>query len=132
MAASRPASMNRLQGRSRARSPKPASGLNLALGGWLFASAWMFGYGTIGTDACNSVVVGALIFTTGLSAVGSLLGPALDIISLVSGLWTVASPWIFGYAAAEPAMWNSILVGTTVALLALRRGLLDARSSKGE
>ena len=103
---------------------KAGSGLTLALGGWLLASPWMFGYGTIGSGACNSVLVGALIFATGLGSAVSLMGRALTSVSLASGLWTAASPWIFGYAAGEPAKWNNILVGVAVACLALRRGLV--------
>ncbi len=94
---------------------RPQSGLLLALGGWLFASPWMFGYGSMGPAAINSVLVGVLIFITGSSAAVSLMGPALVSVSVMSGLWTVASPWIFGYAAAEVAMWNDILVGIAVA-----------------
>jgi SPW repeat len=102
-----------------------ANGLSLTLGGWLFASPWMFGYGEIGVDAWNSVVVGALIFFTGLSPVASLMGSALPGVILVSGVWTVASPWIFGYTADGPAMWNSILVGIALALVLLRRPAAD-------
>lgn len=85
----------------------------------------MFGYGTIGTDACNSVVVGALIFATGLSPFLSLGRSALTSVSLLCGFWTLASPWIFGYAAGKPATWNDVLVGLAVAFLAPRVGYGD-------
>jgi hypothetical protein len=97
---------------------KAASGINVVLGGWLVASPWVFGY--VGTSAAwNSVVIGALILIIGATRVVSLAGPFLARVNLVFGLWTIASPWIFGYAAGEPAMWNSIIVGTVVALMAI-------------
>jgi hypothetical protein len=99
---------------------QPASGLNLVLGGWLAASPWMFGYGAIGTDACNSVVAGALIFATGLSSFRSLGRPVLISVSLLCGFWTLASPWIFGYVDGKPATWNDLLIGLAVEFLALR------------
>lgn len=98
---------------------KTASGINLVLGAWLIASPWIFGYSTMGAAAWDSVVVGALIFLIALSRVVSLVGPAPARVNIVLGLWTIASPWIFGYAAGEPAMWNSVAVGIAVTLLAL-------------
>ncbi len=96
-----------------------ASGINLVLGAWLIASPWIFGYSAFTAGAWDSVVIGAIIFVIGLTRVVSLVGPALARVNVVLGLWTIASPWIFGYAGGEPAMWNSIVVGIVVALLAL-------------
>ncbi len=98
---------------------KTASGINLVLGAWLVASPWIFGYQSTGAGAWNSVVVGALILAIGLTRVVSLVGPGLARVNVVLGLWTIASPWIFGYAAGEPGMWNSVVVGIVVAILAL-------------
>jgi hypothetical protein len=102
-----------------ATQAKTASGINLLLGVWLVASAWIFLYDGSSAGAWNSVAVGALIFVIGLTRVVSLVGPLLARVNVVLGLWTIASPWIFGYAAAEPAMWNSVVVGIVVTLLAL-------------
>ena len=96
---------------------KTASGINLVLGAWLVASPWIFGFG--GPAGWNSVVVGGLIFIIALTRVVSLVGSALARVNLVLGLWTIASPWVYAYAGGEPAMWNSIVVGIVVALLAL-------------
>jgi SPW repeat len=102
---------------------RTASGINLVLGAWLIASPWIFGYyasaGPLSAGTWNSVVVGALILVIGLTRVVSLVGPGLARVNVVLGLWTIASPWIFGYAAGEPAMWNSIVVGIVITLLAL-------------
>jgi hypothetical protein len=97
---------------------KTASGINLVLGAWLVVSAWIFVYGIAGA-AWNSVVIGALIFIIGVTRVASLVGPLLARVNAAFGLWTIASPWIFGYPFEEPAKWNSVAVGIAVTLLAL-------------
>ena len=104
-----------------AAQAKTASSINLILGAWLVASAWIFiyGSGTAAAGAWNSVVVGALIFIIGVTRVVSLVGPLLARVNVVLGLWTIASPWVFGYGTGEPAMWNSVVVGIVVTLLAL-------------
>jgi hypothetical protein len=98
---------------------KTASGANLVLGAWLVASPWIFGYESIPAGTWSSVVVGALILIIGVTRVISLVGPALARVNVVLGLWTIASPWIFGYATGQPGMWNSVVVGIVVAILAL-------------
>jgi hypothetical protein len=98
---------------------RTASGINLILGAWLVASPWIFGYAMLSSACWDSVVVGALIFIIGLTRVVSLVGPALARVNVVLGLWTIASPWIFGYATGEPGMWNSVAVGIAVVILAL-------------
>ena len=43
-------------------------------------------------------------------------------INVLLGVWLVVSPWLFGYSAVGfPAIWNSVVVGTLVALLAASR-----------
>tara|TARA_Y100000310_G_scaffold345471_1_gene465350 strand:+ start:1049 stop:1213 length:165 start_codon:yes stop_codon:yes gene_type:complete len=35
------------------------------------------------------------------------------------GIWLVASPWILGFAKVNLAMWNVVVVGVIIGLLAL-------------
>ncbi|MEZ4869293.1 MAG: SPW repeat protein [Caldilineaceae bacterium] len=39
-------------------------------------------------------------------------------VNVVLGLWLIISPWIFSYAALNGALWNSIIVGIIVVVLA--------------
>src|SRR6185437_2043739 len=96
---------------------KTATGINLLLGCWLVASPWIFNY-AVTSAGWNSVAVGAVVFIIAVNRLSSLIGAALARVNLVLGLWTIASPWIFGYAAGEPAMWNSVAVGIAVTILA--------------
>ncbi len=106
--------------RNYASQAKAASGVNLVLGAWLSASPWIFDYSALSAATWNSVVIGALISIIGIIRVVSLVGTAPARVNAVLGLWTLASPWMFAYAGVEPAMWNSLVAGIVVALLALR------------
>lgn len=105
---------------ARARS---ASGANVVLGCWLIASPWIFGYTLNASGFWNSIVAGALIallaaarFSSPRSSVGS------SWLNLLLGLWTIASPWIYGYAANGAAMWDCVAVGIVVAAVATWSG----------
>ncbi|MCB0064312.1 MAG: SPW repeat protein [Caldilineaceae bacterium] len=39
-------------------------------------------------------------------------------INVVLGLWLIISPWVFSYTADSGALWNSIIVGIIVVILA--------------
>ena len=114
---------------ARARS---ASGVNVLLGCWLIASPWIFGYTFNASGFWNSIVAGALI---AILAAGRFSSPrsstASSWINLLLGLWTIASPWIYGYAANRAAMWNCIAVGIVVAALASWSGRETAIEQHG-
>lgn len=40
-------------------------------------------------------------------------------INILIGLWMIASPFIFGYTFASTAMWNSIIFGILIAIIAI-------------
>jgi hypothetical protein len=43
-------------------------------------------------------------------------------LNILLGIWLIISPWVFGYASAGPApMWNSVVVGALVLILAATR-----------
>lgn len=42
-----------------------------------------------------------------------------DTIALILGLWLMASPWILGYAGVSIAMWNAVLFGALIVLMAV-------------
>ena len=35
------------------------------------------------------------------------------------GLWLIVAPWILGYASAQAALWNSVILGAAVGLIGL-------------
>ena len=42
-----------------------------------------------------------------------------DPLCIIAGLWMVASPWALAYAAEPRPMWNAVIVGALIALVAL-------------
>jgi hypothetical protein len=45
-------------------------------------------------------------------------------INILLGIWVIVSPWVFGYRAVGPAaIWNGVIVGALIAILAACRYL---------
>jgi hypothetical protein len=41
-----------------------------------------------------------------------------DLISLIAGLWMIVSPWALAYQAEARPMWNAVILGGLVAVVA--------------
>lgn len=104
---------------SRNFQARIASGGNVALGIWLIASPWVFGYSGR-SPVLNSVLVGVLIAMLATLRLTSLHQSAgLSAINLLLGFWTIVSPWANGYAVNKPAVANNLMVGVFVTALAI-------------
>jgi hypothetical protein len=108
--------------RDYAAQARTASGINVLLGIWLIISPWMFDYG--GRPAVvNSVVVGALISLMAGYRLASLRNSAgLSVLNLVLALWTIAAPWVCGYAANVGGAADNVILGVMIAALAIWSG----------
>ena len=42
-------------------------------------------------------------------------------LNILAGLWLVLAPWALAYATVEAAMWNSVIVGLAIAIMAIVR-----------
>jgi len=42
-----------------------------------------------------------------------------DWANLVLGVWLILSPWLLGFSGIPSAMWNAVIVGVVVGLMAL-------------
>jgi hypothetical protein len=99
---------------------KAASAVATLAGLWLFVSPWVYG-ATMNGDAWNNWIVGSFMVLFGFT---QLARPAdsgnLSWCNLILGLWTLVSPWIYGYTATSPGRFlNSLGVGTMVFLFSL-------------
>jgi cyanate permease len=103
------------------RQARTASGMNVVLGLWLIASAFIYGYADASVDsAWNSVIVGAVVVLfAALRSSKPARRPGLSGMNLVLGGWIAISPWVHGYATDETRLWNSLVVGVAIAVLAL-------------
>jgi hypothetical protein len=112
--------------------------LNLLLAIWLFISPWAIGFASgaggaeavtlpnAGAAAWNAWVIAVIVAALSLAAIAKL-AVWEDWVNLVLGVWLFFSPWILGYAALGGAMWNSLVVGFLIGLLAIW-GIAAARS----
>jgi len=91
--------------------------ISAALGAFLVASPWLFGFSGEWTATWSACITGVLI---GLVALGSFIelreweGWA----GLVLGLWALVAAWILGFAGHVAAMWSHVGVGLAVAVMA--------------
>ncbi len=97
-----------------------ASTISLLAGLWLFVSPWMYHAYTI-PNAWNSWLIGAFV---ALLAAIRLSWPTenawLSWFNCLLGVWTFASPWIFGYTGNMERFINSLCVGVVLFVVALR------------
>jgi hypothetical protein len=116
--------------RDYATQARIASGLNILLGISLIASPWVFEYdGRVAV--VNSVFVGALIALLAagrLALIRATVG--LSGIKIVLAAWTIASPWLCGYAANEGAVRDNVILGVVVAALAVWSGSATIAAEK--
>jgi hypothetical protein len=100
------------------RPARRASTIALISGVWFFFSPWIYGAYTM-PDAINSWVVGALVF---LFADLHIIRPESARMSRLCsalGIWTFASPWIFGYTGETGLFINSLCVGAVIFFAAM-------------
>ena len=95
---------------------KTASTISLLAGIWLFISPWVYGaYAT--PNVWNSWIVGYCIMLFGAVRMGSPEVRGASVVSLLLGIWTFASPWIFRYPGNAGRFVNSMCVGALVFIL---------------
>ena len=103
---------------------KALSWTNVVLGLWLLISPFALGYS--GTAATEDIIVGILIAAF---ALWRALGEETEAMKGVSwtvailGVWAIIAPFALGYTAISVAVWNDVIVGLIVAVLAVARSL---------
>jgi len=119
--------------RDYAAQARTASAINIMLGIWLLVSPWMFKYSAMGPAATlNSVIVGALIAVLAAVRLHSWRDTTpFSGVNLVLALWTIASPWVYGYAANANVVFadgyvngvrDNVILGVVIAALAIWSG----------
>jgi hypothetical protein len=99
--------------RSNAHPAGGASLIALLAGLWLIVSPWIYGaYGN--SAAWNSWVIGALIFLLGLVRMNRPAATGLSWLNSILGIWTLASPWVYGYTGRPGPLINSLCMGLVV------------------
>lgn len=101
-----------------------ASEINVLLGVWLVISPWFHSAPPASASVTwNNVIVGILIMTCSAQRIFSPQKTvALSGVNILLGIWTVVSPWIYGYTTDAPRLGTNIIVGSLVIGLALWSG----------
>jgi hypothetical protein len=92
------------------------SGLDIALGLWLFISPWVFG--VYSHNAWNSWIVGGAIAVFALIQLsGTSVSQVFGMLNAFLGAWMFASPWIYRYTGQTDRFVNSLCAGALVFIL---------------
>ena len=99
---------------------------NLALGGFLFLSPWIFGF-TSDLGWHTSWIAGTAITIIALFSIGDLFAfgtiPSFieteEWLNLAIGLWLAACPWILRFHGDTVAMQVHLAVGLVIATIAV-------------
>lgn len=98
---------------------KLASGINILVGLWFFASPWVYSTWHM-SNAWNAWIVGGLIAIFAAIRVASAEGTAFfSWCNVLLGIWAFVSPWIYGYVIDTSRFVNSLCVGIVVFILAI-------------
>jgi hypothetical protein len=91
---------------------------NLVLGLWLLVSPWVLGYMAESWPAWNAHVVGVII---AVAAVAALIAFQKweEWVNAALAAWLIVSPYLLGFASLQAALWNQLVVGVLVGLLAI-------------
>ena len=100
--------------------------LNLILGIWMIVSPWALRYQTDMTlnavmsnaATSNAVILGILIAAAALVALFRVMAWE-EWVNVVLGIWLVVSPFILGFNGLMNALWNQVVVGVVVGILAI-------------
>jgi hypothetical protein len=88
---------------------------NLFLGGFLFASPWIFNYPS-GAQSLDAIVLGAVIAILSITALATL-AVWEEALNLIAGMWLFVSPWVLKFQGTT-AMGVNVVIGIIVVLLA--------------
>ena len=89
-----------------------------ALGIWLMFVPSVFG--TYGAAASNDHLIGPLVVTFAVIALGEI-GRPVRWLNVLLGAWLMVAPWILG-GGVPASRWNEVLAGAALLVLSIPRG----------
>ncbi len=92
--------------------------LILVLGLWLIVSPWAFAYPEGSPQMINAFISGAVIAILAAFELYKTYFWAV-VLNLLVGVWVAVSPWVLRVADRNTVMWNELIVGIAVVVLAL-------------
>lgn len=103
------------------KTAKTLSWLVAIAGAWEIIAPFVLGYSATTAAMWDAIIVGAVVLIlavwAALSSQDSTV-KVLDWINALLGVWLVIAPFIVRYSSVTKAMWNDIVVGVVVLVLA--------------
>jgi hypothetical protein len=101
---------------------------NFVLGIWLVVSPWVLAYAANTQPAWNAHVVGVII---AVAALATLIAfhEWEEWVNTALAAWLIVSPFLLGFSGLQAALWNQLVVGVLVGLLAIWAGRTSAGGS---
>ena len=90
----------------------------LLLGLWLLVSPWAFSYPEGSPQMINAFASGLVIAVLAAFDLYKTYFWAV-VVNLLVGVWVAVSPWVLRMAEQRVVMWNELIVGIAVVVLAL-------------
>jgi hypothetical protein len=103
------------------KTAKSLSGLVALAGLWEVLASSILNYSATTVALWNAIITGVVLIILGVwTALNEDTGTdkTLGWVSMAVGVWLVVSPFILGYVAVAAALWNDIIVGAVVIVLA--------------
>lgn len=116
------------------KTVKTLSWLVALLGVWEVLAPFILGYSATSAALWDAIIISAVLV---ILAVWAALSNAystiktLEWINTAAGAWLIIAPFILGYSSIVAAMWNDVIVGIAVVVLA-GWAALAAGSSTGQ
>jgi hypothetical protein len=107
----------------------------LVLAVWLFISPWVLGFASaamvaaapsggaampspgLTTAAWNAWVLGVVVAALAIWAI-AMFAEWHDWVTGILGVWLVIAPWVIGFSAMAAALWDHVIVGILIVVLA--------------
>lgn len=100
-------------------------GATLLLGLWAIASPWVFAgdmhlkaFGAAESVTQNFWTVGVLVAAMASAAMNTS-SVLVEAGSGLAGAWLIVSPWALSYTESAPLVWDAVLTGVGISLLAM-------------
>ncbi|MCL4299135.1 MAG: SPW repeat protein [Anaerolineae bacterium] len=103
------------------KTTKSLNGLVALVGLWEVLAPPILGYMATPAAVGNAIIAGVtLILLAGLDDLieNASTDKNLDWIIGAAGVWLVVSPFVLGYSTVSAALWNDLIVGAVVIVLA--------------
>ena len=103
------------------KTAKTLSWIVALFGVWEVLAPFVLGYSAATVALWNAIVLGVVLVVLGVWAAvaqTTLTLKTLDWINTVLGIWLIVAPFILSYTGVTAALWNDIIVGIVVAVLA--------------